>query len=140
MSVYRNEKDEFIITRHSQFKPAVNIINCYGEIESRSSCKEIEERWNRLLARILKIEASNEMVILIGDLNKLVGNGEFGVDTAGGLSKPAGLSLSGLVSPCLTYFCKCIKLGFGLIRSRMIEYLKLGLILQEACLSRRAYR
>ena len=73
------EKDEFLLTRHSQFRPPINILNCYGEIESRSSRKEIEERWYRLLELIAKVEAANESLILIGDLNKLVGNGEFGV-------------------------------------------------------------
>ena len=42
-------KDEFIITRHSQFNPPINVINCYGEIESRSNTKEIEEKWQRML-------------------------------------------------------------------------------------------
>ena len=74
-----SEKDEFIITRHSQFNPPINVINCYGEIESRTSNKIVEDRWQRLLEKITRIEASNESVILIGDLNKLVGNGEFGV-------------------------------------------------------------
>jgi hypothetical protein len=55
------------------------VINCYGEIESRSNKNDIEERWQRLLEKIVRIEASNESVILIGDLNKLVGNEEFGV-------------------------------------------------------------
>ena len=73
------EKDEFIITRHSQFLPPINVINCYGETESRSTKKEIDERWQRLLEKILRIETANESIILIGDLNKLVGNGEFGV-------------------------------------------------------------
>ena len=55
----------------------INIINCYGEIESRFSKKDIEERWQRLLEKITRIESSNESLILIGDLNKWVGNGEF---------------------------------------------------------------
>ena len=50
-----SDKDEFIITRHSQFKTPINIINCYGEIESRSSNKEVEERWHRLLQKLLRI-------------------------------------------------------------------------------------
>ena len=73
------EKDEFLITRHSQFIQPINVINCYGEIESRSCKKEIEERWHRLLEKIIRIEAAKEALILIGDLNKLIGNGEHGV-------------------------------------------------------------
>ena len=73
------DKDEFIWTRHSQFRTPINIINIYGEIESRYSKKEIEERWERIMEKIARIEATNESLILIGDLNKAVGNGQYGV-------------------------------------------------------------
>ena len=73
------DKDEFIWTRHSQFRTPINIINVYGEIESRYSKKEVEERWERIMEKIARIEATNESIILIGDLNKAVGNGQYGV-------------------------------------------------------------
>jgi exonuclease III len=73
------DNDEFILTRHSQFNPPINVLNIYGEIESRSNVKEIEERWCRLLEIVSKIESRNEAIILIGDMNKAVGNGEYGV-------------------------------------------------------------
>jgi hypothetical protein len=44
-----------------------------------SSKNNTEERWHRLLEKIIRIEASGESLIFIGDLNKMVGNGEFGV-------------------------------------------------------------
>ena len=50
-------KDKYIITRHSKFQKPINVINCYGEIESRSSKNDIEERWQRLLEKIVRIEA-----------------------------------------------------------------------------------
>ena len=68
------DKDEFIITRHNQFRTPINVINCYGEIESRSSRNNIEERWHRLLEKIVRIESSGESLIFIGDLNKMVRN------------------------------------------------------------------
>ena len=73
-------KDEILITRHSQFSPPISIINIYGEIEGRSKNEEIEERWNRYLEKIAEIESKDENIILIGDLNKSIGNGEYGVN------------------------------------------------------------
>ena len=65
--------DEYIITRHSQFSPPINIINVYGEQENRTHNTDIEERWNRILTELMKIEYTGESVILLGDLNKHVG-------------------------------------------------------------------
>ena len=62
------DKDEFILTRHGQFSPPINILNIYGEIESRSNKYEIEERWNRILAIVSSIESRNEALVLIGDI------------------------------------------------------------------------
>ena len=47
--------DEFTITRHSQFKVPINVINVAGETESRCSENEVKDQWNRLLAHIVKI-------------------------------------------------------------------------------------
>ena len=73
------DKDEYIITRHSQFLRPINVINVYGEQENRNSKECIEKRWMRLRDEVSKIEAKNEAVILIGDLNKHVGNGSLGI-------------------------------------------------------------
>ena len=67
-------KDEFIVTRHGQFQRAINVINYYGEQESRTENIEIEERWGRLTKILNDIENKEEEAILIGDLNKLVGS------------------------------------------------------------------
>ena len=68
------EDDEFLITRHSQFVVPVNIVNVYGEQEGRSSKDDIQNRWNRIMIEIVKIESKNEVVVLLGDLNKHVGD------------------------------------------------------------------
>ena len=71
--------DEFIITRHSQFLRPINVFNVYGEQESRNKNHEIEERWSRICDKLKVIEDRNEELILIGDMNKLIGNGPLGV-------------------------------------------------------------
>ena len=72
-------KDEFIVTRHGQFQRAINIINYYGEQESRTDKNEIQERWARLTKILKDIENKEEEAVLIGDLNKLVGNNKSGI-------------------------------------------------------------
>ena len=71
--------DEFLITRHSNFLLPLNIINVYGEQENRASKVEIQDRWGRLLLEIKKIENRNELLLIIGDLNKKIGNDAYGV-------------------------------------------------------------
>ena len=70
--------DEFIITRVATFQPALNVVNYYGE-QRKTSKLEVEEKWKRLRKELENIRARNEFCCLVGDLNKLVGNGEFGV-------------------------------------------------------------
>ena len=65
--------DEFVITKHSQFKTPINVINWYGEIESRTSNADIYDRWLRLQSEISKIEMKSENLIFVGDMNKHVG-------------------------------------------------------------------
>ena len=57
--------DEFIITRHSQFQVPINILNIYGETESRSSTNEIKDRWERIMAEVAKIEMKGEAAKLL---------------------------------------------------------------------------
>ena len=66
------KNNEFIVTRHSQFKVPINIINIYGDIESRTPVDVIDNKWEEILKEISKIEAREELLILIGDLNKHV--------------------------------------------------------------------
>ena len=70
---YGEGDDEFIITRHSQFSVPINIINVYGEQESRVGNDEVEQRWSRIVNEIENIERRGEETILLGDLNKHVG-------------------------------------------------------------------
>ena len=51
------ETNEYIITRHSQFQRPVNIINIYGDVESRTSVDEIDDKWNEIMEEIVRIEA-----------------------------------------------------------------------------------
>ena len=74
-----NQNDEFLVTRHLNFIKPLNIVNIYGEQESRTSNSEIEERWGRILNEILKLESRNEFILIVGDLNKHIGNDELGV-------------------------------------------------------------
>ena len=73
-----SEDDEYLITRIATFKPALNVINYYGE-QRKTSKQEVEEKWQRLCKDLENIRARNEFCCLVGDMNKLVGNGEFGV-------------------------------------------------------------
>ena len=57
----------------------MNIINIYGESESRTSKQESESKWQEVVDEIKKIEQRNESILIIGDLNKAVGNDHLGV-------------------------------------------------------------
>ena len=70
--------DEFHCIRLSNFSPPVTIVNNYGEIEGRNA-KEVVARWARLKEEMDTINGRGEHCLLIGDLNKHVGNGELGV-------------------------------------------------------------
>ena len=65
---------EFLITRHSQFVTPINVFNIYGEQEGRTDKDNIQNRWNRIMSEVVKIEAKNELLVLCGDLNKHVGD------------------------------------------------------------------
>ena len=66
--------DEYVINRHSQFKVPIHIVNVYGETESRTTNNEVEDRWYRVLTELKKIEYKGEHVVLLGDMNKHVGD------------------------------------------------------------------
>ena len=72
-------EDEFIIVKNESFSPPINIVSVYGEQESRTSKTKVYEAWNRLSEELFKIVAKQESVLLIGDLNKHIGNDELGV-------------------------------------------------------------
>ena len=68
------EGNEFIITRHNQFVKPINVINVYGDVESRTSVDVIDDKWSEILIEIDKIEARGEDYVCLGDMNKHVGN------------------------------------------------------------------
>jgi len=63
---------EMLVTRHSQFVRAINVINIYGAVESRSN--KILSRWTQVLTQVKKIEAKGELLVIIGDFNAHVGD------------------------------------------------------------------
>ena len=74
-----SDKDEFMVTRHGNFINPINVVNIYGEKESRVKDIEIENRWKRIYDEIVKIESRKEACIILGDLNKHIGNDDLGV-------------------------------------------------------------
>ena len=73
------EGDEYIITRFDNTVPAINLINIYGEQEGRSSVDEIEKSWLRLKSDIEEIESRREAVMIMGDMNRAIGNDDLGI-------------------------------------------------------------
>ena len=73
------DDDEYIITRLDNTMPALNIINIYSEQEGRSTKDEIEQSWLRLLSDLREIEDRGEAVLIIGDLNRAIGNDQWGI-------------------------------------------------------------
>ena len=68
------DANEYILTRHSQFHPPINVLNVYGAQENRTPVEIIKKHWDDLVEEIVKIEAKGENLILIGDLNRHVGH------------------------------------------------------------------
>ena len=69
-----DDDNEYIITRHSQFVKPINIINVYGDVESRTTKDVIDLKWDTIIQEVIKIEAREEHVLLIGDMNKHIGS------------------------------------------------------------------
>ena len=73
------EEDEWICVRFDHVSPCLTIVNCYGEQEGRSSKEEVVARLGRLRKELERIRSRGNFCLLIGDLNKLVGTGSFGI-------------------------------------------------------------
>ena len=73
------DSDEYLITRFGHTAPPINIVNIYGQQESRTVDSEIEKAWLRLMKHINEIEMRNEAVIIIGDMNRAIGTGQYGI-------------------------------------------------------------
>ena len=54
------ENNEFLITRHAQFEPALNVFTVYCEQESRTQQNETENRWGEILEELTKIKLRKE--------------------------------------------------------------------------------
>ena len=89
--------DEYLITKIDKFKPALNIINCYGE-QRVTKKEEVELKWKRLLKDMNEIKAKNEFCLLAGDLNKLVGCDELGIPGNNPELSPGGKLLRSLLA------------------------------------------
>ena len=70
--------DEFLITRLEKFRPALTIVNCYGE-QRKTTKEEVVAKWNRLRKELEAIRMRTDFCVLAGDLNKLVGCDDLGV-------------------------------------------------------------
>ena len=73
------DDDEYIITRFDNTVPPVNIVNIYGQQESRTTDSEIEKSWLRLMKDVGDIESKNESIVIIGDMNRAIGNDQYGI-------------------------------------------------------------
>ena len=71
--------DEYIITRLDHVIPAINIVNIYGQQESRTTNEEILKSWMRLREDLSVIESRGEAVLLVGDLNRAIGSDQHGI-------------------------------------------------------------
>ena len=58
-----DNSNEFIVTRHGQFKRPINIINVYGEIENRTNNDNIFDKWQKIVEQCHKILQRNEELI-----------------------------------------------------------------------------
>ena len=78
------EGDEYLITRYDHIHPPLNIINYYGEQEKgdeeKGKRERIMEGWRRLLEDIKDVEERKENLLIIGDMNRALGAGEWGIE------------------------------------------------------------
>ena len=63
-----------MLIRLGHVEPAVNMLNVYGGIETRMTKQEVTENWVRLKKEITKIKERDEGLVLIGDMNRAIGN------------------------------------------------------------------
>ena len=75
-----NENDEYMIVRLEHVKPALNIVHIYGRIESRTGSEKVLEGWKQILQELSRIQAKKEAILILGDLNRAVGDGLHGVN------------------------------------------------------------
>ena len=55
LKIAEGKSEEYLITRHGDFSPALNVINYYGKQETKQSVEQINEGWEQILEEIVKI-------------------------------------------------------------------------------------
>ena len=50
------DANEYILTRHSQFHPPINVLNVYGAQENRTPVEIIKKHWDDLVEEIVKMK------------------------------------------------------------------------------------
>ena len=75
-----NQYDKFMVTRLDHVKPLLNIVHIYMQHEGRAWQEKLLEGWKEILAELNNIEARYEVALVVGDLNRAVGNGKLGVE------------------------------------------------------------
>ena len=72
------------VSRFDHVHPAINIVNIYGDQEKgdveKGKKENTLEGWNRLLQELKDIESRGESVLIIGDMNRGIGTGDWGVE------------------------------------------------------------
>ena len=74
LKIHEGTRNELLVTRINKFAFPINIVNLYGKQECRTSKNEIEDDWQEVLEVLGKIDALDEEVLFLGDMNRLVGN------------------------------------------------------------------
>ena len=69
------DEDEWQVVRLNYISPAITIFNVYGEQEGRASKEEVRAKWGRLLKDLEEARLRGDHCLLVGDMNKQVGNG-----------------------------------------------------------------
>ena len=67
------DNNEFLLTRRSQFDRPINVLNLYGQQECRMTKEEVENHWTEVLEVITRVEAREELLVVIGDANRHLG-------------------------------------------------------------------
>ena len=103
-------ENEYVITRVSSFSPALNVINYYGE-QRKTSKENVEKNWRLLVKDMTKIRARKEFCLFLGDMNKLIGCGQWGV--------PGGPHC-----PIMSHYDSCLNVHAG-VPIALINFLNL---------------
>ena len=69
-----------MVLRLEHVKPALNIINVYGRLESRTGVEKVSEGWAEILKELKQIESREEAILIIGNLNRAIGGGHEGIN------------------------------------------------------------